>query len=172
MKGNRKVVRKNMRGRCAGSPLTPALSPLRGEGEPSRVRSAVSPSPLKGERAGVRGEKPNRRANVTLHSLSQPQSSPLQFVILGLSITSSWGNGHATTYRGLVRELAERGHKVLFLERDVEWYATNRDLPKPPYARTVLYRSLKELKHRFASAITNADVVMVGSYVPQGTANG
>ena len=43
----------------------------------------------------------------------------LQIVILGLSITSSWGNGHATTFRGLVRELASRGHQVLFLERDV-----------------------------------------------------
>ncbi len=40
---------------------------------------------------------------------------PLDIVILGLSITSSWGNGHATTYRGLVRELAARGHRVLFL---------------------------------------------------------
>ena len=39
-------------------------------------------------------------------------------VILGLSITSSWGNGHATTYRSLVRGLAARGHRVLFLERD------------------------------------------------------
>src|SRR5690606_40196193 len=48
---------------------------------------------------------------------------PLSIVILGLSITSSWGNGHATTYRGLARELAARGHRVLFLERDVAWYA-------------------------------------------------
>ena len=56
----------------------------------------------------------------------------LKIVILGLSITSSWGNGHATTYRGLVRELCARGHRVLFLERDQPWYADNRDLPKPP----------------------------------------
>ena len=54
---------------------------------------------------------------------------PLRIVIFGLSITSSWGNGHATTYRGLVRGLAERGHDVLFLERDVPWYAANRDMP-------------------------------------------
>ena len=62
----------------------------------------------------------------------------MNIVIIGLSITSSWGNGHATTYRGLVRELAKRGHNVLFLERDVEWYASNRDLPKPPFGRTEL----------------------------------
>jgi spore maturation protein CgeB len=57
----------------------------------------------------------------------------LRIAILGLTITSSWGNGHATTFRGLVRGLARRGHDVLFLERDKPWYADNRDLPAPPY---------------------------------------
>ena len=96
----------------------------------------------------------------------------LDIVILGLSITSSWGNGHATTYRGLVRELEKRGHNVLFLERDVPWYADNRDLPEPPYGRTELYENLDELKDRFASAVRRADVAIVGSYVPDGTAVG
>jgi spore maturation protein CgeB len=41
----------------------------------------------------------------------------LDIVIFGLSITSSWGNGHATTYRALTRQLAARGHGVTFLER-------------------------------------------------------
>jgi spore maturation protein CgeB len=93
---------------------------------------------------------------------------PLDIVILGLSITSSWGNGHATTYRGLVRELAARGHRVLFLERDQPWYAENRDLPKPPFGKTELYTSLEDLKDRFAPAVRRADFVIVGSYVPQG----
>lgn len=93
---------------------------------------------------------------------------PLDIVILGLSITSSWGNGHATTYRGLVRELSARGHRVLFLERDQPWYADNRDLPEPPFGRTELYKSLEELKDRFAQAIRRADFVIVGSYVPEG----
>jgi spore maturation protein CgeB len=97
---------------------------------------------------------------------------PLHIVILGLSITSSWGNGHATTYRALVRELAARGHDVLFLERDVAWYAANRDLPSPPHGRTLLYRSLGELKRRFAGAIEEADLVIVGSYVPEGAEAG
>jgi len=57
----------------------------------------------------------------------------LSIVILGLSITSSWGNGHATTFRALVRELDAAGHDVLFLERDQPWYASHRDLPVPPY---------------------------------------
>jgi spore maturation protein CgeB len=94
----------------------------------------------------------------------------LDITILGLSITSSWGNGHATTYRGLVRALVERGHRVRFLERDVPWYADNRDLPKPPFGATRLYGSLEELKDRYAAAVRNADLVIVGSYVPDGVA--
>lgn len=96
----------------------------------------------------------------------------MNIVFLGLSITSSWGNGHATTYRGLVRELARRGHDVLFLERDVPWYAANRDMPRPPYGRTELYGSLEELKDRFAGEVRTADLVVVGSYVPEGIAVG
>ena len=92
----------------------------------------------------------------------------LSIVIIGLSITSSWGNGHATTYRGLVRELVRRGHDVLFLEHDKPWYAANRDLPIPPFGKTELYASLFELKARFTCDVRDADLVIVGSYVPQG----
>ena len=86
----------------------------------------------------------------------------LSYVFLGLSITSSWGNGHATTYRGLTEALAARGHRILFLERDLEFYAANRDLPSPPYARTELYRDLPDLTRRFAADVSRADVVIVG----------
>ena len=92
----------------------------------------------------------------------------LDIVFLGLSITSSWGNGHATTYRGLVRELARLGHRVLFLERDVPWYAENRDLKRLPLGQAELYGSLEELKDRFSTTVGDADLVVVGSYVPDG----
>lgn len=92
----------------------------------------------------------------------------LSFVFLGLSITSSWGNGHATTYRALLRELAQRGHSVRFLERDLPYYAENRDLPNPAYARAELYESVADLKDRFTQIVREADVVVVGSYVPDG----
>lgn len=98
--------------------------------------------------------------------------SDLKIVICGLSITSSWGNGHATTYRALVRELVRRGHEVLFLERDVPWYAENRDMPQPPFGTTRLYGSLAELRDRYTRQIQDADFVMVGSYVPEGIAVG
>jgi spore maturation protein CgeB len=96
----------------------------------------------------------------------------VKIVILGLSITSSWGNGHATTYRALVRELVRRGHDLLFLERDQSWYAENRDLPRPPFGRTELYRSVREVRARFGSEIRDADCVILGSFVPNGISIG
>jgi spore maturation protein CgeB len=92
----------------------------------------------------------------------------MNIVILGLSITSSWGNGHATTFRGLVRELHNRGHQVLFLERDKPWYASHRDLTDPDYCEVSLYTSLEDLKQRFTEHVQEADMVIVGSYVPEG----
>lgn len=96
----------------------------------------------------------------------------LDIVILGLSITSSWGNGHASTYRALVWALTERGHRVLFLERDLPWYAAHRDLAKPPFGRTALYADLGDLRSRFTSSIRQADLTIVGSFVPEGAAIG
>ena len=95
-------------------------------------------------------------------------TEPMRIVVLGLSITSSWGNGHATTYRALVAQLSARGHEVLFLERDVPWYAAHRDLPQPPYGRTELYRDRGDLVRRFEEEIREADLVVVGSFVPEG----
>ncbi len=94
--------------------------------------------------------------------------SRLSIVIFGLSITSSWGNGHATTYRSLVRGLRARGHDFCFFERNVPWYAENRDLPRPRHGRFELYESLEELKDRYSDTVREADLVIVGSYVPQG----
>lgn len=99
-------------------------------------------------------------------------TSGIHIVILGLSITSSWGNGHATTYRGLVRELAARGHRVTFLERDVPWYRDNRDCKAPEGCKTLLYATLEELYDSHAALVRDADAVIVGSYVPDGIAVG
>jgi len=89
-------------------------------------------------------------------------------VILGLTVTSSWGNGHATTYRALVKALAERGHEVLFLERETPWYGAHRDLERSPHARIAVYNSLADLRQRFTADVARADAVIVGSYVPDG----
>ncbi len=96
---------------------------------------------------------------------------PLRLVVLGLSLSSSWGNGHATTYRSLIKALAARGHAILFLERDVPWYANERDLTDPDYCRLAFYRDLDGLA-AFGDDIAAADAVIVGSYVPDGRAVG
>lgn len=91
----------------------------------------------------------------------------MRLVILGLSLSSSWGNGHATTFRALLKVFAARGHDILFLERDVPWYAGHRDLIDPDYCDLVHYRDLIDLS-RWGAHIAAADAVMVGSYVPEG----
>jgi spore maturation protein CgeB len=95
----------------------------------------------------------------------------MRLVVLGLSLSSSWGNGHATTFRGLLKSFAERGHEVLFLERDVPWYAAHRDIADPDYCTLAFYTDLKDLQ-RWTEEIAQADAVIVGSYVPEGIAVG
>jgi spore maturation protein CgeB len=92
----------------------------------------------------------------------------MDIVFIGLSITSSWGNGHATTYRALLRALNKRGHRLLFLERHQPWYAENRDLPRPPYCRVGFYENPADLRARFAHRVRQADLVVVGSFVSDG----
>ncbi len=94
----------------------------------------------------------------------------MRIVVLGLSLSSSWGNGHATTYRALLRGLCGLGHRVLFLEREVPWYAAHRDLPEPDFCTLAFYGDLHELRTRFAPDLVEADAVLVGSYVPDGIA--
>jgi spore maturation protein CgeB len=96
----------------------------------------------------------------------------VKLVVLGLSLSSSWGNGHATTYRALLAAFAARGHDVLFLERDAPWYASHRDLARPAFCRFALYANLAELKQRWRPEIEAAEAVVVGSYVPEGVALG
>ena len=92
----------------------------------------------------------------------------LEIVIFGLAITSSWGNGHAVTYRGLAKALHAAGHRVTFLERDLPWYRAHRDLEHADYCGIELYRHLKEASARFHDIVGRADLVMLGSYVPDG----
>ncbi|OWV92802.1 glycosyltransferase [Rhizobium sp. R72] len=92
----------------------------------------------------------------------------LNVVVLGLSLSSSWGNGHATTYRALLRGMHAEGHRVLFLERDVSWYAKQRDLPDPSFCELSLYNGVDDLLARSSGRLHAADAVLIGSYVPEG----
>src|SRR5947207_5909481 len=85
-------------------------------------------------------------------------------VVFGLSLSSSWGNGHAPTFRGLLRAMAKRGWQITFFERDVEWYRSNRDLLAPDYCDLRLYDTCPDA----GTSIKNADAVLVGSLVADG----
>lgn len=98
-------------------------------------------------------------------------SDRLSVVVLGLSLSSAWGNGHAVTFRALLQAFAARGHRVVFLERDMPWYAEHRDLVDPAYCQLELYGDLPQLRG-WAPTVAAADAVIVGSYVPEGIAVG
>lgn len=92
----------------------------------------------------------------------------MKIVVFGLAITSSWGNGHATTYRALLRALHNRGHDIVFFERDQEWYTSNRDMPKPPFCTVHIYETWQEVLPRVRRELADCDVGLVGSYFPDG----
>jgi spore maturation protein CgeB len=92
----------------------------------------------------------------------------MKIVVFGLTISSSWGNGHATLWRGLCRALARRGHRVVFFEHDVPYYAGNRDLLEVPGGELVLYGDWETVRPRAAEEVADAEVAMVTSYCPHG----
>lgn len=95
----------------------------------------------------------------------------MKIVIFGLSVSSSWGNGHASLWRGLIRALLEAGHRVVFFERDVPYYAAHRDLHElPSGGELVLYDDWAAALPSMRRALAGADVGMVTSYCPDGLA--
>jgi spore maturation protein CgeB len=104
---------------------------------------------------------------------SRPRASISEFmklVIFGLSISSSWGNGHATLWRGLCRALAGRGHRITFYERDVPYYSAHRDLTEIPGGEIVFYSNWEEALPSARRQMAEADVGIVTSYCPDGIA--
>src|SRR2546423_1948825 len=91
-------------------------------------------------------------------------------VIFGLSVSSSWGNGHATLWRGLCRALADRGHEIVFFERDVPYYASHRDLVDLPSGRLRLYAEWDEVLATAKAELSGADAGIITSYCPDGLA--
>lgn len=95
----------------------------------------------------------------------------MRIAIFGLTVSSSWGNGHATLWRGLIRSLIRAGHKVTFFERDLPYYAANRDLHRlPEGGALVLYDNFDEVRERAAAEVRAADASIVTSYCPDGVA--
>jgi spore maturation protein CgeB len=92
----------------------------------------------------------------------------MKIVVFGLTVSSSWGNGHATLWRGLCRALAGRGCRIVFFEHDVPYYAMNRDLREIPGGDLALYPDWDSVRARAARELADADVAMVTSYCPHG----
>jgi spore maturation protein CgeB len=97
-------------------------------------------------------------------------TTSLKLVIFGLSISSSWGNGHATLWRGLCRALGRRGHRVVFFEKDVPYYASTRDMTEIPGCELRLYENWDEILPNAQRELADADVGMVTSYCADGQA--
>jgi spore maturation protein CgeB len=94
----------------------------------------------------------------------------MRLIVFGLTLSSSWGNGHATLWRGLGRALARRGHELTFFERDVPYYAENRDLKDWADGQLVLYPDWQGIEDRAIAAIKAADAVMITSFCPDAVA--
>ena len=94
----------------------------------------------------------------------------MKLVVFGLTVSSSWGNGHATLWRGLIRALQRRGHDVVFFERDVPYYAEHRDLTDLGEAGLVLYPDWESVRLKALGHLLDADVAMVTSYCPDARA--
>jgi spore maturation protein CgeB len=94
----------------------------------------------------------------------------MNFVVFGLTISSAWGNGHATPWRGLCRALSARGHHVIFYERDVPYYAAHRDAPQPEGCELRLYSEWDDVYDEACDTVTGTDVAIVTSYCPDGRA--
>jgi spore maturation protein CgeB len=90
----------------------------------------------------------------------------VKIVVFGLTISSAWGNGHATLWRGLCRALADRGHSVSFFERDVPYYAAHRDAANPAGCELRLYSDWEAVRVEAMRVVSRADVAMVTSYCP------
>lgn len=90
----------------------------------------------------------------------------MKIVIFGLTISSSWGNGHATLWRGLCKNLARLGHDVVFFERDVPYYAGARDLLELPGGRLELYGNWQDVRQAVIAQLIDADAAIVSSYCP------
>jgi spore maturation protein CgeB len=94
----------------------------------------------------------------------------MKIAIFGLSVSSSWGNGHATLWRGLLRALHQQGHEIRFFERDTPYYARWRDVASLPYAHLHLYSAWDEILPQARAALDDAEVGVVTSYCPDGVA--
>jgi spore maturation protein CgeB len=89
----------------------------------------------------------------------------MKIAFYGSSLLSSYWNGAATYYRGLLRDLAGRGWEITFYEPDAFDRQNHRDMDPPPWARSVVYDATPEALRRVLAEAAAADVVVKASGV-------
>lgn len=90
----------------------------------------------------------------------------LNIAFFGSSLVSAYWNGAATYYRGLIRALAERGHRVTFYEPDAFERQQHRDMEDPPWASVVVYNAQgTDGVKRCLEQAAGADVIVKASGV-------
>jgi spore maturation protein CgeB len=119
-----------------------------------------------------------RGRNSPLLRIISPSAAPLRqggagdclvkIVFFGLTLSSSWGNGHATPYRAILRALHAMGHSVSFFEKDADYYRSRRDFTRCDYCNLVLYERWEEISSQALEDVRSADVVVTASYLPEG----
>jgi spore maturation protein CgeB len=92
----------------------------------------------------------------------------VKITIFGLTLSSSWGNGHATPYRAIIRALNRLGHEIHFFEKDVPYYRSRRDFDSCDYCELTLYPDWAAVRDRALSAAADSDVVITASFLPEG----
>jgi spore maturation protein CgeB len=111
-----------------------------------------------------------RREEPGVPQNDRPAQDAMRIAIFGLTVTSSWGNGHATLWRSLCRALARRGHRVVFLEHNVAYYAWHRDLESSEDYEILLYEDWPETEPRARELLNSVDAAIVTSYCPDARA--
>ncbi|HLK54005.1 MAG TPA: glycosyltransferase, partial [Candidatus Angelobacter sp.] len=92
----------------------------------------------------------------------------MKITVFGLTISSSWGNGHATPYRALIRALDRLGHSIHFFEKDVPYYSSRRDFDSCNYCELTLYPDWATIREKALSTAADSDVVITASFLPEG----
>jgi spore maturation protein CgeB len=121
---------------------------------------------------GLRGELPASGAEeewrCRYDQAVWSEATKMKITIFGLTLSSSWGNGHATPYRAIIRALARLGHQVHFFEKDVPYYSSRRDFDSCDYCQLTLYSDWANVRRRALSVAADSDVVITASFLPEG----
>src|SRR6185312_7843449 len=155
------------------APLRRGCGPPRAEYARAAAASSLRAFRARRAQSAIRAPTLRRwRAAGAAHPVGTPHArgGGVNIVVLGLTVSSSWGNGHATLWRALGRALSVRGHRLVFFERDVPYYAAHRDGTEFPGIDLRLYREWADLRGPLSAHLASADVVMLTSFCPDGGA--